>query len=193
MEAAAQGKEVLVVIELRARFDEEANIELATLLQESGAQVVYGVVGYKTHAKMTMVIRREGRSLKRYMHLGTGNYHATTAKLYTDYGLLTDDPGLGDDVQKLFQQLTAMGRAGRLKKMLQAQPERVESNDVSHLMGHHGFQRHRVVDDPCRKADHRPNDAERERRKTGVGDHDVASASEYPHRYRIRNHFEDRT
>lgn len=120
VEAAAQGKEVLVVIELRARFDEEANIELATLLQDSGAQVVYGVVGYKTHAKMTMVIRREGRSLKRYLHLGTGNYHSTTAKLYTDYGLLTDDPGLGDDVQKLFQQLTAMGRAGRLKKMLQA-------------------------------------------------------------------------
>ena len=120
VEAAAQGKEVLVVIELRARFDEEANIELATLLQDSGAQVVYGVVGYKTHAKMTMVIRREGRSLRRYLHLGTGNYHATTAKLYTDYGYLTDDPGLGDDVQKLFQQLTAMGRAGKLKKMLQA-------------------------------------------------------------------------
>ncbi len=120
VEAAAQGKEVLVVIELRARFDEEANIELATLLQDSGAQVVYGVVGYKTHAKMTMVIRREGRSLKRYLHLGTGNYHAITAKLYTDYGYLTDDPGLGDDVQKLFQQLTAMGRAGKLKKMLQA-------------------------------------------------------------------------
>jgi len=120
VEAAAQGKEVLVVIELRARFDEEANIELATLLQDSGAQVVYGVVGYKTHAKMTMVIRREGRSLRRYLHLGTGNYHATTAKLYTDYGYLTDDPELGDDVQKLFQQLTAMGRAGKLKKMLQA-------------------------------------------------------------------------
>ena len=120
VEAAAQGKEVLVVIELRARFDEEANIELATLLQDSGAQVVYGVVGYKTHAKMTMVIRREGRSLKRYLHLGTGNYHATTAKLYTDYGLLTDDDQLGEDVQKLFQQLTAMGRAGRLKKVLQA-------------------------------------------------------------------------
>ena len=120
VDAAAQGKEVLVVIELRARFDEEANIELATLLQDSGAQVVYGVVGYKTHAKMTMVIRREGRSLRRYLHLGTGNYHATTAKLYTDYGYLTDDPGLGDDVQKLFQQLTAMGRAGKLKKMLQA-------------------------------------------------------------------------
>lgn len=120
VEAAGQGKEVLVVIELRARFDEEANIELATLLQDSGAQVVYGVVGYKTHAKMTMVIRREGRTLKRYLHLGTGNYHATTAKLYTDYGLLTDDDQLGEDVQKLFQQLTAMGRAGRLKKMLQA-------------------------------------------------------------------------
>ena len=120
MDAAANGKDVLVVVELRARFDEEANIELATLLQDSGAQVVYGIVGHKTHAKMTMVIRREGRQLKRYLHLGTGNYHLTTAKLYTDYGLFTADPALGDDVQKLFHQLTAMGRAGKLKKMLQS-------------------------------------------------------------------------
>ena len=120
VDAAARGKEVLAVIELRARFDEEANIELANALQEAGAQVVYGIVGHKTHAKMTMVIRREGRALRRYLHLGTGNYHATTTRLYTDYGLLTADPELGEDVQKLFQQLTAMGRAGRLKKMLQS-------------------------------------------------------------------------
>lgn len=120
MDAAANGKDVLVVVELRARFDEEANIELATLLQDAGAQVVYGIVGHKTHAKMTMVIRREGRQLRRYLHLGTGNYHLTTTKLYTDYGLFTADPALGDDVQKLFHQLTAMGRAGKLKKMLQS-------------------------------------------------------------------------
>ncbi|MDX1519151.1 MAG: polyphosphate kinase 1, partial [Gammaproteobacteria bacterium] len=119
-EAARAGKEVTVVIELRARFDEEANIELASDLQEAGAHVVYGVVGYKTHAKMIMVVRREGRSLRRYVHLGTGNYHARTARLYTDYGLLTCDKAVGEDVNKLFHQLTGLGRAGRLKKLLQS-------------------------------------------------------------------------
>jgi len=119
-DAAANGKEVLVVIELRARFDEEANIELATHLQNSGAQVVYGVVGHKTHAKMSMVIRREGRALRRYVHLGTGNYHTHTTRLYTDYGLFTCDPEIGDDVQQVFQQLTSMGKTTRLKKLLQA-------------------------------------------------------------------------
>ena len=120
IEAAANGKEVLVVIELRARFDEAANIELANGLQEAGAQVVYGIVGYKTHAKMLMVIRRENGELRRYVHLGTGNYHASTARLYTDYGLLTCDPDLTEDVASMFQQLTAMGRAGQLNKMLQS-------------------------------------------------------------------------
>ena len=120
VDAAAAGKEVLVVIELRARFDEAANIELATNLQEVGAQVVYGIVGYKTHAKMSMVIRRERRKLVRYVHLGTGNYHARTARLYTDYGLFTCDPDIGEDVQRVFKQLTTMGSARRLKKMLQS-------------------------------------------------------------------------
>ena len=119
-DAASNGKEVAVVIELRARFDEAANIELANHLQSAGAQVVYGVVGHKTHAKMCMVIRREGRALKRYVHLGTGNYHTRTARLYTDYGLFTCDEAIGNDVQKVFQQLTAMGKAGRLKKLLQS-------------------------------------------------------------------------
>jgi polyphosphate kinase len=118
--AAASGKEVLVVIELRARFDEEANIELANHLQSVGAHVVYGVVGHKTHSKMSMVVRREGSSFTRYVHLGTGNYHQRTTRLYTDYGLFTCDPDIGDDVQQLFQQLTSMGKAGRLKKMLQS-------------------------------------------------------------------------
>ncbi|MEM7097405.1 MAG: polyphosphate kinase 1 [Pseudomonadota bacterium] len=120
VEAAAAGKEVLVVIELRARFDEEANIELATKLQSSGAQVVYGVVGLKTHAKMCMVIRREGQQLIRYAHLGTGNYHTRTTRLYTDYGLFTVEKNITEDVQKVFQQLTALGKAGKLKKILQA-------------------------------------------------------------------------
>ncbi|HRB29511.1 MAG: polyphosphate kinase 1 [Nitrosomonas sp.] len=118
--AARTGKEVTVVIELRARFDEEANIELASELQQAGAHVVYGVVNYKTHAKMILVVRREGRSLRRYVHLGTGNYHARTARLYTDYGLLTSDKAIGEDVNKLFHQLTGLGRAGRLKKLLQS-------------------------------------------------------------------------
>ena len=120
IDAANNGKEVLVIIELRARFDEEANIELATALQKAGAQVVYGVVGHKTHAKMSMVIRREGRALRRYVHLGTGNYHMRTTRLYTDYGMFTADADIGEDVQKIFQQLTTMGRAGRLKKLLQS-------------------------------------------------------------------------
>lgn len=120
VDAAHAGKEVTVVIELRARFDEEENIEFANVLQEAGAHVSYGVVGHKTHAKMLLVVRREGRQLKRYVHLGTGNYHAGTARQYTDCGLLTSDTALTDDVQKVFQQLTAMGKPGKLKKMLQA-------------------------------------------------------------------------
>ena len=132
IEAAANGKEVLVVIELRARFDEAANIELANDLQEAGAQVVYGIVGYKTHAKMLMVIRRENGELRRYVHLSTGNYHASTARLYTDYGLLTCDPDLSADVASMFQQLTAMGRAGQLNKMLQS-PFTLHETMLAHI------------------------------------------------------------
>ncbi|HEY0963085.1 MAG TPA: polyphosphate kinase 1 [Pseudomonadales bacterium] len=120
VEAARAGKEVTVVIELRARFDEEENIEIADTLQEAGAHVSYGVVGHKTHAKMLLIVRREGRLLKRYVHLGTGNYHAGTARQYTDISLLTSDTAITDDVQKVFQQLTAMGKPGKLKKLLQA-------------------------------------------------------------------------
>ena len=120
LEAATAGKDVMVVIELRARFDEAANIELATSLQAAGAQVVYGVVGHKTHAKMCMIIRREGRSLKRYVHLGTGNYHERTARSYTDFGLFSSDQELGQDVQKIFQQIAALGKAGKLKALLQS-------------------------------------------------------------------------
>ena len=106
--AAKAGKEVTVMIELRARFDEAANIELASKLQEAGAHVVYGVVGYKTHCKMILVVRREQGRLKRYVHLGTGNYHPKTARAYTDYGLLTADPRLGRDVHEVFMQLTSL-------------------------------------------------------------------------------------
>ena len=118
--AASSGKEVLVVIELRARFDEAANIELANQLQSVGVQVVYGIVGLKTHSKMSMVVRREADGLRRYVHLGTGNYHQRTTRLYTDYGLFSCEPGLTEDVHKLFQQLTSMSRGDRLGKILQA-------------------------------------------------------------------------
>ncbi|AOA58747.1 polyphosphate kinase 1 [Acinetobacter larvae] len=119
-EAARNGKEVTAVIELRARFDEESNIEVANLLQEAGAVVVYGIVGYKTHAKMILVVRREGKQLKRYVHLGTGNYHAGNAKIYTDYGLLTTQEDICEDVHKIFQELTGMGRLVQLQKLQHA-------------------------------------------------------------------------
>ena len=120
IEAAKAGKEVTVVVELRARFDEEANIAVATQLQDVGVHVVYGVVGYKTHAKMLMIVRREGRVLRRYVHLGTGNYHAGTSHVYSDFGLLTCDKDIGEDVHKVFQQLTGLGKAIKLKKLLQS-------------------------------------------------------------------------
>ena len=116
--AARSGKEVVVVIELRARFDEEANIALATKLQQAGAHVLYGVVGHKTHAKAVLVVRREGRKLRRYVHLGTGNYHPRTARVYTDYGLLTADPDIGEDVHQLFMHLTSLGKVAKMNQLL---------------------------------------------------------------------------
>lgn len=120
VEAARRGKEVTVVVELRAKFDEEANINLATKLQEAGAHVSYGVVGYKTHAKMLMVVRREGDSIKRYVHLGTGNYHEKTARLYTDFSLFTTDKDICDDVHQVFLQITGLTKPNKLKKLLHA-------------------------------------------------------------------------
>jgi len=120
VDAARAGKEVTVVVELRARFDEEDNIKLATRLQEAGAHVVYGVVGHKTHAKMILVTRREGRRLRHYVHLATGNYHTGTARLYTDYGLFTCDKAIGEDVHRVFQLLTSLGRGKKLKKIVPA-------------------------------------------------------------------------
>jgi polyphosphate kinase len=118
--AALAGKDVTVIIELRARFDEEANIELSTRLQEAGAHVMYGVVGYKTHAKLTLIVRREADGIRRYCHLGTGNYHPRTARLYTDYGLLTCDEEIGTDVHEIFLQLTSLTRTPRLRRLLQS-------------------------------------------------------------------------
>lgn len=120
VDAARASKEVTVVVELKARFDEQANIRLATRLQDAGVQVVYGVVNHKTHAKMALVVRREGQTLRRYVHLGTGNYHAGTARAYTDYGFMTADPAVGEDVHTVFQQLTGLGQATNLTNLLQS-------------------------------------------------------------------------
>jgi polyphosphate kinase len=116
--AAHKGKDVTVVIELRARFDEEANLGLADRLQEAGVQVMYGVVGYKTHAKMLLIVRREGKVLRRYAHLGTGNYHGGTARAYTDIGLMTANPEITVDVHGLFTQLSGLAPAIKLKRLL---------------------------------------------------------------------------
>lgn len=118
VEAAGAGKDVTVVIELRARFDEEANIALANRLQEAGVQVVYGVVGHKTHAKMMLIVRQERGRLRRYAHLGTGNYHQGTARAYTDLGLLTCTREMTEDVHRVFQQLSGLGRVYKLKRLL---------------------------------------------------------------------------
>jgi polyphosphate kinase len=122
--AARNGKEVTVVLELLARFDEEANINWAQRLEEVGAHVVYGVFGHKTHAKMLMVVRREALNdtamLRRYVHLSTGNYHARTARVYTDFGLFTCNEEISADVNDVFMQLTGLGRATKLKHLWEA-------------------------------------------------------------------------
>ena len=118
--AARKGKEVTAVIELRARFDEKSNIEVANFLQQAGAVVVYGIVGYKTHAKLMMIVRREEDKIRRYVHLGTGNYHAGNAKAYTDYGLFTANEAITEDVHKIFNELTGMGKPAKVQKLLHA-------------------------------------------------------------------------
>ena len=118
IDAAHNGKDVTVVVELRARFEEEANINLATRLQRAGVQVVYGVVGRKTHAKMLMIVRRERNKIRKYVHLGTGNYHSGTAALYTDLGLMTSDRGITGDVDLVFKQLSGLGQLLGLKRLM---------------------------------------------------------------------------
>ena len=120
IQAARNGKDVTVVVELRARFDEEANLGLADRLQDAGVQVVYGVVGYKTHAKRLLIVRREGEQLRRYVHLGTGNYHSGTARAYTDFSLMTSDPSIGNDVHLIFQQLSGLAAPLQLERLLQS-------------------------------------------------------------------------
>jgi len=106
IEAAESGKQVLAVIEIRARFDEQANVRWARKLEDAGVHVVYGLVGLKTHAKLSLVVRQEGSGIRRYVHMGTGNYNPKTARLYEDFGILSGDQVLGEDVNKLFNQLS---------------------------------------------------------------------------------------
>lgn len=118
LEAARAGKEVTAVVELRARFDEAANISLATRLQQAGVTVVYGIVNYKTHAKLLLIVRREDARLRRYMHLGTGNYHSVTTQFYCDFSYLTANEQIGQDVHNVFMQLTGLGLPAPLHKLL---------------------------------------------------------------------------
>jgi len=118
--AAKAGKEVTAIVELRARFDEEQNVALAERLQRYGIHVIYGVVGYKTHAKMLLVARREEKKLRYYVHMGTGNYHPKTSRVYTDYGLMTSDTAICADVYRIFIQLSSMGKASKMAEILYA-------------------------------------------------------------------------
>jgi polyphosphate kinase len=118
LEAARAGKEVTAVVELRARFDEAANINLATRLQQAGVTVVYGIVGYKTHAKVLLIVRREDGRLRRYVHLGTGNYHTVTTQFYCDFSFLTASEQIGEDVHNVFMQLTGLGQPATLHKLM---------------------------------------------------------------------------
>lgn len=120
MKAALAGKQVTVVVELMARFDEANNVNWVQQLENAGAHVVYGVFGYKVHAKMALVIRREDGVLKRYAHLGTGNYHQGTSRIYTDFGIITDDDQITADVNTLFMEITGLGKPGRLNKLYQS-------------------------------------------------------------------------
>ena len=120
MAAALAGKQVTVVVELMARFDEANNVNWAQQLENAGAHVVYGIFGYKVHAKMALVVRRENGRLKRYTHLGTGNYHQSTSRIYTDFGLLTADEAITADVNTLFMEITGLGQPKRLQKVYQS-------------------------------------------------------------------------
>jgi len=132
IEAARRGKEVMAVVELKARFDEEANINWAERLEAVGAQVVYGIVGYKTHAKLLLVTRREGAKFRRYAHLSTGNYNPRTARFYTDLGYLTADPELTSDADAVFRQLASLGKIKPPKRLLLA-PFNMHSRMMEYL------------------------------------------------------------
>jgi polyphosphate kinase len=158
MEAAANGKQVAVLLELKARFDEESNIGWAKALEREGVHVVYGLVGLKTHSKIMLVVRREGDRIRRYVHLGTGNYNSVTTKLYTDLGYLTCDDDLGADASVVFNQLTGYATSGDYRKFLVAPTtmrrgieERID-REIAHAQGgeeaHLIFKMNSLVDKP---------------------------------------------
>ena len=132
IDAAQAGKQVLAVVEIKARFDEENNISWARKLERAGVHVVYGMVGLKTHAKLCLVVRHEGEGIRRYCHVGTGNYNPKTARLYEDLGLLTTDPDVGEDIGRLFNQLSGMAPRAKFKRLLVA-PRSVRSGLLEHL------------------------------------------------------------
>jgi polyphosphate kinase len=133
IDAAEAGKQVVVVVEIKARFDERANIAWARKLEEAGCHVVYGFVGLKTHCKMALIVREESDgTLRRYCHLGTGNYHPTTARFYEDFGLLTADPTVGEDVTALFNHLTGYSRTGSYRRLLVA-PDSLRTGIVNRI------------------------------------------------------------
>ncbi|HWS59123.1 MAG TPA: RNA degradosome polyphosphate kinase [Actinotalea sp.] len=142
IDAAEAGKQVLALVEIKARFDEQANISWARKLEQSGVHVVYGIVGLKTHSKLSLVVRQETDGLRRYCHVGTGNYHPKTARLYEDLGLLTADPEVGQDLTKLFNQLSGWAPKARFSRLLVAPRsvrsglvERIERERANHLAG----------------------------------------------------------
>jgi polyphosphate kinase len=118
IKAAESGKQVVALVELKARFDEERNIEWAQRLEDAGVHVTYGVVGLKTHTKLTLVVRREGERVARYAHIGTGNYNEKTARTYEDVAVLTGDPDLGSDLSELFNYLTGYSRQTKYRKLV---------------------------------------------------------------------------
>ena len=133
MEASERGKQVAVLVELKARFDEENNIEWARRLERAGVHVVYGLLGLKTHCKLALVVRREGNGLRRYLHIGTGNYNPATAKIYTDIGLFTSGEQIGSDATDLFNYITGFSRQSEYRKMLVAPVNiREKFNDLIH-------------------------------------------------------------
>jgi polyphosphate kinase len=142
IEAAEAGKQVLAVIEIRARFDEQANVRWARKLEDAGVHVVYGLVSLKTHAKLSLVVREESNGIRRYVHVGTGNYNPKTAKLYEDFGLMSADPVLGEDVNKLFNQLSGFAPQSTFNRLLVAPKtirpgllDKIQNEIYNHEMG----------------------------------------------------------
>ena len=169
MEARENGKAVAALIELKARFDEENNIGWARALEHEGVHVVYGVIGLKVHAKLCMVIRREKDGIRRYVHMGTGNYNATTSRIYTDFGFLTADPVIGEDVAHLFNFLTGYARIDKYQKLLVAPVslrngiiDRIDREIDNHKKngdGHLIFKMNALVDPLCIDALYRASQA----------------------------------